>query len=597
MNCTTSCRMTALPLALLLGCSGSGSAVLAPADVGGASATGGNSNAMGGGTAASGSTSLGGALATGGAYLAGGAVTTGGIVSVGGTVAAGGSEASTGGTVSTGGARPTGGTMSVGGAVNTGGAVTTGGVVSTGGSKASTGGVTTTGGSKATTGGKTAAGGTGGIAAVGGTTSSGGIAATGGAGTGGATGACTGSCSNAVAGACSAPQVRVTSVSLGSALSYSTDETYNIPLAIAAKPGGGSLIAWMTGYSHYGSSTTSQIHVAELDCDDKLVGTPFTFAGHDFQDVAADGDGGVITLTRDGEATGDAQHCGDVNKLCGLPSDRPGCYDHYMVRFDCAGTEQWATKLTTTTASAPLYTSGSGSNHGVWWYQHQGRLAYDGTNYAAYFCDSITIANGSCVDIHEGDRMQVVGPTGSLLTGHDSFAGGCSHSWTTRIVWDPRTKHFVTVCATDRAPFGIHRSPSDQVIVTGSSDGTMFGGDVVNAGDTGYWMAWSNQGKIKLEHFNTGASDNTVTTAGTTQNPHLVALGSNYMLLTWGSGSGLAAQVYDTTTGATVGSQFAIAAPDHPWQSWKPYPDGSAAYAATGSASATIQVARVMPCQ
>ncbi len=395
--------------------------------------------------------------------------------------------------------------------------------------------------------------------------------------------------------------MRITQVDLGSTLSYSTDETYNIPLAIAAKPGGGSLIAWETGYSHYGSSTTSQVHIGELDCDDKLVGTPFTLEGHDFQDLAADGNGGVVVLTRDAQSGPDAQHCGDVANLCVTPSDRPGCYDTYMVRFDCAGTQQWATKLTTSSATVPPYTSGGGDNLFVWWYQHHGRIAYDGTNYAAYFCDAITVTNNACsagagkVDIHEGDRMQVVGPSGSLVTGHDSFALGCSHSWTARIVWDQRTSHFVMACATDNNCRIAQPNPY-RTIVSATCDGTLFGGDIVNASVAGYWIAWSYQGSIKLEHFTTGASDNTVTTAGTSQNPHLVPYGANRMLLTWKSGSSLAAQVYDAGTGATVGSQFTIAVPDHPWQSWKPFPDGSVAYAAVGSASSTIQIARLMPC-
>ena len=415
-----------------------------------------------------------------------------------------------------------------------------------------------------------------------------------------AVGNCPGSCSAPAATSCASPQVRVSQVAIGANLSFSKDETYNIPLAIAARPGGGSLIAWMTGYSHYGSSTSSQVHIAQLDCDDKLVGTPFTMEAHDFQDLAADGDGGVIVLTRDGKGT-DAQHCGDVNNLCVTPSDRPGCYDMYMVRFDCSGAEQWATPLNSANATNPGYTPGSGMNTFVWWYQHQGRIATDGTNYATYFCDAITVANNQCtngsgkVDIHEGDRMKVVSPTGALLTGHDSFDLGCSHSWSTRMVWDPRTNHFVTICATDNN-CRIAKSPNYTTIVSATCDGTLFGGDVVLAGNSGYWMTWSYQGAIKLEHFTTGASDKTVTTAGTTQNPHLVALGANNMLLTWGSGTGQAAQIYDTTTGATVGAQFTVAAPDHPWQSWKPFPDGSVAWASVSSASSTIQVARVMPC-
>ena len=417
--------------------------------------------------------------------------------------------------------------------------------------------------------------------------------------TGGAT-SCGSSCANAPAGSCSAPQVRISSVSLGAALNYSTDETLEVPLAIAAKPSGGSRIAWMTGYAKYGSSTTSQVHLAELDCGDKLTGTPFSLPAHDFQDLAEDANGGVVMVTRDAQGGPDAQHCGDVNNLCVLPSDRPGCYDTYLVRHDCAGNEQWATKLTSSSAAQPPYTSGSGTNLFVWWYQHHGRIAFDGTNYASYFSNAITVTNNQCaagagkVDIHEGDRMEVVGPTGALLTGHDSFAVGCSHSWVTRMLWDSRTQHFVMVCTTDNNCRIAQPNPY-RTIATGTCDGTLFGGDIVNAGTAGYWTAWSQGGIIRLEHFTTGASDKTVM-AGSSMHPHLVSYGTGHMLLTWGSGSGMAAQVYDSSTGAAVGAEFTIAVPDHPWQGWKSFPDGSVAWAGVASASATVQIARVLPC-
>jgi len=532
----------------------------------------------------------------------------------GGSGTSSGSAGQGGGTTDTGGPGGGGSGGAVSSSGGSGGAVSSsggsGGTVSSsggsGGTVSSSGGTTAigSGGAVPRSGGATGAGGTaaaGGVSAVGGATASGGAVASGGTTSpGGATGNCPGSCPPPTPTSCSSPQVRVTEVNLGANLSYSSDERWVVPLAIAAKPGGGSLIAWVTGYSNYGSSTASQVHVGELDCEDKLVGTPFSFAGHDFQDLAADANGGVVVLTRDGQGT-DAQHCGDVDNLCVTPSDRPGCYDMYMVRFDCAGAEQWAAKLTTTSASAPLYTSGSGTNLGVWWYQHHGRLAYDGTNYAAYFCDSITVTNNSCtagagkVDIHEGDSMQVVDPTGKVLSGHDSFSVGCSHSWTTRIVWDPRTSHFVTVCATDNN-CRIARSPNYQTIKSATCDGTLFNGDIVNASDTGYWLAWSYQGAVRLEHFTTAASDKTVTTASTVQNPHLVAYGASRMLLTWKSGSGTAAQIYDSGSGEPVGEQLAIAVPDHPWQGWEPFPDGSVAWAGVASAASTIKIARVLPC-
>jgi hypothetical protein len=71
-------------------------------------------------------------------------------------------------------------------------------------------------------------------------------------------------------------------------------------------------------------------------------------------------------------------------------------------------------------------------------------------------------------------HYKVVGPTGSILTGHDSFAGGCSHSWTTRMVWDPRTSHFVMVCATDNSCRMAQPNPY-RTIVSATCDGTLFG--------------------------------------------------------------------------------------------------------------------------
>lgn len=529
--------------------------------------------------------------------------------STSGTTSGGASPTATGGgaTAPSGGAgASTPGSGGASGTANAGGTAGSSGRAAAGGSGA-TSGNSAAGGAPALagSGGTSEAGGRAG-AAGGGAMSGGGASGTGlggGPSAGGATGNCPGSCAAPTPTSCSTPDVRVTEVDLGAKLDYSTDETYNVPLAIAARPGGGSLIAWMTGYSHYGSSTTSEVHVAALDCADQITGTPFTLEAHDFQDLAADADGGVIVLTRDSKGGPDDQHCGDVNNLCVLPSDRPGCYDVNMVRFDCAGKEQWATELDTATADMPGYTAGTDYdyNYFVWWYQHHGRIAYDGTNYAAYFCDAISVSNAQCmngagkVDIHEGDRMKVVSPTGELLEGHDSFDLGCSHSWTTRMLWDARTGHFVTVCATDN-DCRIALAPNYKTIVSATCDGTLFGGDVVNATTTGYWTAWSYQNAIKLEHFTTGASDQTVTTAGDSENPHLVALGANDMLLTWKSGSGLAAQIYDAGSGAAVGAQFSIPVPDHPWQSWKAFPDGSVAWASVASASSTIQVARVMPC-
>src|SRR6185503_11177902 len=109
---------------------------------------------------------------------------------------------------------------------------------------------------------------------------------------------------------------------------------------------------------------------------------------------------------------------------------------------------------------------------------------------------------------------------------------GCSHSWTTRIVWDPRTSHFVMVCATDNS-CRIAQPHPYRTVAAGACDGTIFGGDLVLAKGQGYWTAWSQGGQVRLDHFGTGQSDNTIRTPAKSAHPHLAGYGPDRMLLAW----------------------------------------------------------------
>ncbi len=372
------------------------------------------------------------------------------------------------------------------------------------------------------------------------------------------------------------PTTRITEVSLGSqVVSFAPQgDTDPLPAAIATAPGGGSWLAWL--------GTDSKAHLGKLDCSDQLVGTPAPVDGIDLQDIKADADGVVVLLTRPGPL--------GSGTLCrGTSSPTKSMW---MVRFDNSGRQLWERQVTNLSSSLGGYDPGALF---VWWYNHHGTLAYDGTNYAAYFEAAITVANGSCVDIHEGDRMQVVNATtGSPVSGHDSFDWGCSHAWDSHITWDARTGHFAMVCATDNN-CRIARPDTGQTVAPGVCDGTLFGGNIVLAGTRGYWTAWSNGNQARLEHFSTGASDQTVLTADRTEHSHLVAYGAARMLLTWQSGSSIAAQVYDSTTGKAVGGQFTIAVPDHTYVEAKDYTDGSVAFPAAGTSGTSIRIVRVMP--
>lgn len=118
-----------------------------------------------------------------------------------------------------------------------------------------------------------------------------------------------------------------------------------MPLAIAAIPSGGSRIAFM--------SDDDRVYVAELDCEDQLVGSPFSLPAHDFQDIGADDDGGVLMLTRDARGGG-TLNCGNPANLCdGGPNPAIPCYDMLIVRFDCSGNEVWSEYLTTASEELP----------------------------------------------------------------------------------------------------------------------------------------------------------------------------------------------------------------------------------------------------
>jgi hypothetical protein len=367
------------------------------------------------------------------------------------------------------------------------------------------------------------------------------------------------------------PEVTIAEVDTGGGvIGYGQEgDTDRLPMAIAARPGG-SWLAWV--------GTDDQIHLGRLDCDDRLEGEPIAFEGIDLQDVLADENGVVVLVTREGE-------CGD-GPLCG--GDSSPCNTMHMVRFDNEGNQVWERQVTNLGDGLAGYDDGA---RFIWWYQHHGRLATDGENYAAYFGVAITVANGDCVDIHQGDRMQVVDADGNLVDHPDAFEVGCSHSWTTRIAWSPDAEEFAMVCATDNECR--IAEPAYTTVAKGTCDGTLFGGDLVVSSDgPRYWTAWSQGGRVRLERFSSETSS--IDPGVEAAHPHLVTYGATHMLLAWEAGDAMKARVFDSGTGAAVGDTFHIDVPDHNYQAFKAYDDGSAAYPAAGGDN-TIQIARVMP--
>lgn len=433
--------------------------------------------------------------------------------------------------------------------------------------------------------------GTGGSSASGGAVGTGGDATTGGASnTGGSTPVMVGPCDNTV-GACSAPEVRVVEIDFGVPItSYGSEwDTAPLPAALAALPGGGTRVAAL--------GTDGQIHVATLDCQDQLVGQPFALPAVDLQDIHSDDEGGVVLLTRDATGSGE-DNCG-AGPLCGGTS--APCYNSLLVRFDNAGNELWATPVTNLDGDMEGYDNGA---RFVWGhYQHHGRIASDGENYAAYFCIGITVDNNACVDIHEGDRFEVIGHDGQDVAHPQEMAVGCSHSWTTRTVFDPRTNEFMMTCATDNpdpetgAPCRIRHAPTNTTIAPVECAGEFWQGDLVLAEGEGYWSAYSQAGAVNLVHFTEEGPDNELTNVASSDHAKLIRYSASKMLLAWEDGDQMAARILDASSGAPLGEEFSIAAEDHAYHAFKEFPDGSVAYPAAGSTNTTLRVARVMPCE
>ncbi|KAG1706278.1 hypothetical protein DVH05_001426 [Phytophthora capsici] len=409
---------------------------------------------------------------------------------------------------------------------------------------------------------------------------------------------------------CAKPRVEITQVDLGVAVDANEDEVNLKVVAIAALPSGGSRIAFHSG---------DNVIVQELDASDKLVsGSTVKVPLHDFADIYADEQGFVILGTRDAEGGG-TLNCGNPSNLCGAaPSPAVPCYDMYMVRYD--GTkESWATKLTSSSSSLPPYsTAGSGADvYMIWWYAHHGRIASDGTNWAAYFGCAISTSEGGCINIHQGDRMKVVGPSGKIQAQADSFDWGCSHSGYERITYDSRKKGYASICKTD----------SNNRIMPPNDWGTTIYpvdlaaanlGDIVPSGESSkYWATVSNgegdNAKVHLIQFaiNAAASED-ITLGGTDANeraPHLAAIGDGGLLAMWeGSSSGgdlaeggsrtIYAQVLDASTGKSVSSKVTVdkSVVGNRYQALKSFPDGSVAYLSKGTTDTSVQVVRFYGC-
>ncbi len=443
--------------------------------------------------------------------------------------------------------------------------------------------------------------------------------------------------------------MRITETDVGVAYAYNEVDNNGAnlgltPLAISPLPGGGSRLTFL-------GKSDGMVHVATLDAADQVVaGSVFALPGYDVQDIYADAAGGVLLISRTAMGSTANHNCGDINNLCGLTANYPtaaSCYDMYMVRFD-GSSETWATRLTDTSATKPAYgtSATSGGNVIFIWsqYAHNGRIAFDGTNYAGYFGAAITVPGQACVgsstlangvNIHQGDRMKVVNGSGALQA--SGFDWGCSHSGFERVAWDGAGKKFVSVCKNDAATGGksgrLAFAPGTTTIYPVDLNYSNLGNVMMAAGG-GYWIissdirpgqpvAANGLADIHLLHVaatNTPTPDRDLTLVSPATNaraPHLAGYGAGQMLAAWeestaagdlaqnAAGRQMYLQILDATTGAApAGASTANGGPlkltpnvlGSRYQDFRSYPDGSVVYPAPGSSGTKLKILRIMGC-
>lgn len=439
--------------------------------------------------------------------------------------------------------------------------------------------------------------------------------------------------SDAGGGSCAvtSDRVRITEVDVGrTVLNNETDGVGSLlhPIVIAAKQSGGSRLAWM--------SDSGQVFVATLDASDHLVGTPTGFGAHSLSDLYADDAGGVLLVTRDG-AGGGNHGCGTLDNLCGAQSERDwqgqwSCWDMFLVRFD-GTSETWATNLTESRADNPPYLASTTAMNSVVYiwepFAHHGRIASNGTSYAAYFgasisvsqkCTSASTLHPTGVNIHQGDRMQIVGTNGALQAG--GFGWGCSHSGYERVVWDPEAKLYVAVCKTDNENRLAMPNPYRTIRAVDLWYANM--SDLVPAVGGGIWAAVSDiragqpandngLADVHLLRFTNGAAQQDLTLA-TTQGenlraPHLAAYGAGNMIAAWDSSTApgdlrfddkarkLHVQTLSRATGAAVGAALGVDVRGNRYHKLVSFADGSVAFVAPGSTKTRLKVLRILPCE
>jgi len=396
--------------------------------------------------------------------------------------------------------------------------------------------------------------GSGGSSSGGTVTSSGGSSVGGGA-TGG----------TSTAGTCSAAlgdRVRLTSIAVSPNVNVTGSgiNSASRPVILSVSPNGRGQVAWSDG---------TNVHVTPLDASDQRAGSDLTVPGSEVRGFVAHDDGSALLVVRSDTMV--------------------------FVRLDSAGTAQ---------STLAIVGNNAHTTDGDRWidsWPHQGRLAWSGTQYAAYFGQT---GNFGSQGNHQGDHYSFISPQGTLMTG--GWDWGCSHSLDERLAHNGTT--FAPICTTDTYPghgiyFNNRTQVSSEPSITNVGGTTQLGG-LVRAPD-GFWLDFiSPEGRsaadVAFIHIsNTGAPSGRVyltdTPSVAEKYAHLAAYGDR-LLAAWSDSTGALTLATVDTSGNVVEGPAAVTARAGGQDDFATYPNGDVGWAFAWSNLSQLQVIRVTRC-
>ena len=417
-----------------------------------------------------------------------------------------------------------------------------GGNGGTGGASGSGGAVDGgSGGSTSTGGGAgSAAGGAGGTAGTGG----------GAAGTGGGSG-CTADAGSPVS--CTTPladRVRTTTVTATGA---------GGTVFLAAQPSGCSKAAWASGGS---------VHVTPLDGGDQRFSDDATTTGSEIRGLVAHDDGSAVLVVR-----------GDEMVLVRLAANGTPQFENIIVGNNSHQTEgdRWIDS-----------------------WPHEGRLAWSGSGYAAYFGQT---GNWGSQGNHQGDHLAMFTASGAAASG--GWDWGCSHSLDVRITHNGH--RFGPVCLSDCYPGkGIYFNHN--TLVRNEPSGNCAGGSSASLGGLapvadGFWLSFaSDEGRashdIALVHIDNGGGVSTPVWLTSTDsvheaNAHLARYGAG-MLAAYSAG-GQATFVVLDSSGAVTDGPVTLGVQLPGGSDMTTFPNGDVGWAVASAGG--LSIIRVARCQ